>query len=126
MLWRAIIISFAFAGCAQAQNAPLTMERAIALPDVAGRIDHIAVDPDHRRLAVAELGNHSVDIVDIASGRVLHRIAGLGEPQGLAFDQSGAHLLVAERIGGALRLFNAQTFAPEATIQLGADADNVR
>ena len=128
MLWRAVLISFAFAACAQAQNAPspLTLARSIALADVSGRIDHLAIDPDHRRLAVAELENHSVDIVDIASGQVLHRIGNLGEPQGVAFDQSGAHLLVAERSGGSLRLFNAQSFEPEATIQLGADADNVR
>ena len=39
----------------------LELERTIALPNVSGRIDHLAVDVPHQRLFVAELGNGSVD-----------------------------------------------------------------
>jgi len=42
----------------------LTLERKIPLGDVAGRIDHLAVDLARRRLLVAELGNNSVGVVD--------------------------------------------------------------
>ena len=65
---------------------PLVLERTIPLKSVFGRIDHIAVDLARKRLFVAELGNGSVDTIDLAgdaSGTVTHRISGLQEPQGI-------------------------------------------
>jgi DNA-binding beta-propeller fold protein YncE len=118
----------ALLGCAHADDGKgaLVLERTIPLPNVAGRIDHLAIDPAHTRLAVAELGNGSVDIIDLASGGVAHRITGLQEPQGIAFSQDGELIVVAEGGAGDVRLFDAKTFAPIATIPLGEDADNVR
>src|SRR3954463_9337509 len=40
---------------------PLVLEATIPLDDVVGRIDHMAIDLEHRRLIVAELGNDTVD-----------------------------------------------------------------
>ena len=37
-----------------------------------------------KTMFVAELGNGSVDTVDLAMGRAVHRVAGLKEPQGVA------------------------------------------
>src|SRR6185369_4037336 len=63
----------------------LVLERTIALPHVSGRIDHMAVDLHRHRLFVAELGNDSVDVVDLGSGTLLHRISGFKAPQGVAY-----------------------------------------
>src|SRR5258708_37815254 len=63
----------------------LTLESKIPLGDVVGRIDHLAVDLARRRLFVAELGDNSVGVVDLAGGKVLHRISGLKEPQGVGY-----------------------------------------
>ncbi len=114
--------------CAQENSAPpaLLLDHAISLPDVRGRIDHLAIDPSHQRLAIAELENRSVDIVDVATGNLVHRITGVAEPQGVAFDSSNALLIVAARASGGLQLFDAHTFQPVASIALGEDADNVR
>jgi len=70
---------------AQATGAPLVLEAKIALGEVSGRIDHLGIDPKWQRLFVAELGNNSVGVVDLAAGKVLRRIAGLREPQGVAY-----------------------------------------
>lgn len=121
-----LVLGLALLGCAQAQPPAFVLERTIALADVHGRIDHLAIDPSHQRLAVAELENHSVDIVDIARGARVHHISALAEPQGVAFSRSGDLLLVSERAGGALRLFDARSFEAGASIALGDDADNVR
>src|SRR5262245_42952980 len=114
--------------CASADKGPqsLVLERTITLPKVKGRIDHLAIDPGKTRLAVAELGNGSVDVLDIETGAVVHRIAGLQEPQGVAFSQDGSLLLVAEGGAGDLQIFDAKTFDNLAKIPLGDDADNVR
>ena len=77
------------------------LERTIPLPDVSGRIDHMAADLRRGRLFVAELGNGSVDVVDIASDKVVHRIAGLREPQGVGY-LPGADLLAVANAGDRL------------------------
>src|SRR4051794_9159739 len=76
-------------------TAPLQLETKISLGHVAGRIDHMAVDLPRHRLFVAELGNNSVGIVDLQGARILHRITGLNEPQGVGHVSSNDLLYVA-------------------------------
>lgn len=106
--------------------APLMLEATIGLPDVSGRIDHMAVDLKRRRLFVAELGNNSVDVVDLSARRVLHRISGLSQPQGVGYSETADLLFVANAGDGTVRLFRGADFAPAGTVPLGDDADNVR
>jgi DNA-binding beta-propeller fold protein YncE len=123
-------LSGVLCGCdppsAHGQIAPLTLERAIVLKDVAGRIDHLAIDGAHDRLFVAELGNGSVEAVDLKSGAVLGRISGLKEPQGLAYLPALDQLAVAGGGDGAVRFFRAADLAPLGSALLGDDADNLR
>jgi hypothetical protein len=107
-------------------DPPLVLERAIPLKDVSGRIDHMAVDLKRQRLIVAELGNDTVDVIDIAKGEVVHRIAGLKEPQGVGYAAEGDLIAVASAGDGTVRLFDSAGFAPAGTVALGDDADNVR
>lgn len=113
-------------GLAQGQ-APvqLTLERSIPLPDISGRIDHLAVDVARRRLFVAELGNGSIDRIDLSSGET-RRIGGLKEPQGLGYLPGRNELVVASGGDGAVRFFDADSLAPLGSVSLGDDADNVR
>ncbi len=46
---------------------PLILEATIPLPNVAGRIDHLAVDLVRKRLFVAEVGNNTLDAIDLAT-----------------------------------------------------------
>jgi DNA-binding beta-propeller fold protein YncE len=105
---------------------PLTLEQKIQLHAVSGRIDHMAVDLGRRRLFVAELGNGTVDVVDLASAQVIHRIEGLREPQGIGYASAQDMLAVASAGDGSVRLFKAADFAPRGSVKLGEDADNVR
>ena len=122
----ALLAAVGFGHGAQGQ-APvqLELERAIPLPDVSGRIDHLAIDVPHRRLFVAELGNGSVERIDLSSGET-HRIQGLKEPQGLAYLPDRDQLVVASAGDGTVRFFDAGTLAPVGSVSLGNDADNVR
>jgi hypothetical protein len=111
---------------ASGQDAPLVLERTIPLPGVKGRIDHLALDPAHGKLFVAALGNGSVEAVDLNAGRVVGHIAGLAEPQGLAFLPERQELAVASGGDGSLRFYRAADLAPAGQVALGDDADNVR
>jgi DNA-binding beta-propeller fold protein YncE len=106
--------------------APLVLEAKIPLGAVAGRIDHFAFDPDRQLLFVAELGNDSVGIVELKERKVLHRITGLSEPQGVAYHPTTTTLYVANAGDGSLRLYQAPAFTLLGHIALGADADNIR
>jgi DNA-binding beta-propeller fold protein YncE len=105
---------------------PVRSEAKIPLGDVRGRIDHMAIDLDRQRLFVAELGNDSVGIVDLKDRKVLHRISGLKEPQGVGFVPSTGTLYVANAGDGSLRLFAGENYSNIGRINLGDDADNIR
>lgn len=108
------------------QSAPLSVEAKIPLGKVDGRIDHLAIDVDRRLLFVAELGNGSVGVVNIESREVVRRLTGFDEPQGVAYEKTTDTLYVASGGDGSLRMFRGPQLAPAGTIELGADADNVR
>jgi hypothetical protein len=56
-------------------HLPLQLESTIPLPDVKGRIDHLAFDIENQRLFVAALGNNTVQVIDIKSGKPVRRIS---------------------------------------------------
>jgi len=116
-------------GQASAQSAdagPLQLEAKIPLGDVRGRIDHMAVDLKRQRLFVAELGNDTVGIVDLPNQRLIHRIIGLKEPQGVGYEPSSDTLYVANARDGSVQLFEGRDYKATGRIELGSDADNVR
>jgi len=124
----ALIASLALAATAvPATGADLMeIEAKIPLGNVAGRIDHMAFDPAHRRLFVAELGNDSVGVLDLSANKVVHRISGLKNPQGVGYVPELGMLLVANAGDGSVRLFRDPDFAPAGRVDLGEDADNIR
>lgn len=105
---------------------PLVLERTIALRGVTGRIDHMAFDPSRKRLFVAELGNGTLDVIDLTTGAVTRRIEGLQEPQDVGYAVAADVLAVASSGDGSVRLFRGGDLSPLGSINLGADADNVR
>src|SRR5207247_9894098 len=111
---------------AAASSAPLVLETEIPLRDVSGRIDHMAVDLAHRRLFVAELGNDSLEVIDLTGRRPVHRLTGLKAPQGVVYEPVSALLAVANGDDGSLLFFDGANFAPAGRLDLGSDADDLR
>jgi hypothetical protein len=111
---------------ARADAPTLVLEKTIPLPSVSGRIDHMAFDRNRNRLMVAELGNNSVEVLDVAAGTILHRIAGLREPQGIGYAERADVILIANAADGSVRLFAAKDFAELGSVALHDDADNIR
>ena len=79
MIFKVILVAVTvLAGtAAQAADEPLTVVSKIPLGRVTGRIDHLAIDTKRNRLFVAELGNNSVGVIDLATQKVLKRITGV-------------------------------------------------
>jgi hypothetical protein len=106
--------------------APLELEAKIPLGEVRGRIDHLAIDIARQRLFVAELGNDTVGVVDIARHTVLRTLTGLHEPQGVGYEPTTDTLYVTNAGDGAVQLFQGADLNPVGRIELGDDADNIR
>lgn len=122
----AICVTLGACGAGSAAPPMLVLERAVPLAKVAGRIDHLAIDPARRWLFVAELGNGSVEAVDLATGRPRGRIDGLEEPQGLGYLPDRQELAVATGGDGMLRFYRAADLRLVGSLKLGHDADDVR
>ena len=119
------LLASAALGYAQATQ-PLRLEKTIKLPDVQGRIDHLAVDLKGGRLFVAALGNNTVEVIDIKAGKRAKTIAQLQEPQGVLYVAETNRLYVANGKDGSVRVFDADSYAPLKTLDYNDDADNLR
>ena len=129
-----VLIAVAAFGCASQTDetsqtggtSALEQVQAIALPNVSGRIDHMALDPEGSRLFVAALGNNTLEVIDLNAGTVTDKIKGLKEPQGVAYVPDANKLLVTNGDGDALDIYDAQTLTLLNQVVLGDDPDNVR
>jgi DNA-binding beta-propeller fold protein YncE len=119
----ALILLAIHAGSAE---EPLVFVRAIDLPRVEGRIDHLAFDAVTGRLYVAALGNNTVEVLDTHALSHLKSLPGYREPQGIAVVPDTRSVAVANGQGEGLQLIAAESDRPGAVIRLGDDADNVR
>jgi len=124
VLFAASLLKVAFVSAALPDL--MTLEAKIPLGEVRGRIDHLALDPGRHRLYVAELGNGSLGVVDLDQGKVIQRISGLSEPQGVAYVPGADLVYVAQGGDGALARFKADDLAPTGQVALGSDPDNIR
>lgn len=119
-------IALLSAPAAWAGPPALELEAEIPLGQVVGRIDHLAIDLERRRLFVAELGNDSVAVIDLKAQKLLRRLSGFSRPQGIGYDPTNDLLFIANAGDGSVRLLRGENFSGAGRIDLGADADNVR
>jgi DNA-binding beta-propeller fold protein YncE len=114
-------------GSLQGQEpASLSLKGRIGLPNVNGRIDHLSADLKGQRLFMAALGNHTIEVLDVQSGKRIHSIPDVAEPQGVYYDPATNRLFVACATDGTIRIFDGSTFKLLGTVKLAGDADNIR
>jgi DNA-binding beta-propeller fold protein YncE len=110
----------------QAQGtSTLSQVRSIPLPNVEGRIDHMAIDQEGGRLFIAALGNHTVEVIDLKASQRTDEIEGLKEPQGIAYVPEDNKLLVTNGKGDSLDIYDGQSLKLLNQVVLGDDTDNV-
>jgi DNA-binding beta-propeller fold protein YncE len=130
----ALLIAIAAVACASqkgetpqgSETSALAQVQSIELPDVAGRIDHMALDAEGSQLFVAALGNNTVEVVDLKAGNRTEEIKNLKEPQGVMYLPEGSKLLVTNGEGDTLDIYDGQSLKLLNQVELGDDPDNVR
>jgi WD40 repeat protein len=92
------------------------------------------IDIKNQRLFVAELGNNSLDVVDLKEGKRVHSINDndnydklLNEPQSVVFIPELNRIFVSNGQDGIVGIFDAKSFSFIKKIKLASDdADNMR
>jgi len=105
---------------------PLVLRASIALPEVEGRIDHLAVDLAGQRAFMAARGNDTVEVLDLAGQKHVLSLRVPGEPQGILYLADSRQLVVASGKQGTCDVFDGSTLERVASVDLGEDADNLR
>jgi len=108
------------------ESSTLRMVQTIPLPNVEGRIDHMAVDVKGQRLFIAALGNNSVEILDLNAGKHFKSIPGLHEPQGVGFISEFNKIFIANGKTGACDILDGSSFERIKSVKFPDDADNIR
>ena len=119
LLWPGIV-------SAQAQMAsPLMLQRTIDLPDGTGKFDHFAYSPAGNRLFVAATGNHSIEVIDLSSDKVVQTLPGLGKPHGLAWIGETGRLFASDGLQADLKIYDGAPLEQMKSIKLSEDADDM-
>jgi DNA-binding beta-propeller fold protein YncE len=77
-------------------------------------------------LFVAELGNDTIGVVNLAARKMQSTLLGDKEPQGIAYEPSTDTVYVAHAGDGSVWVLRADDLTLLQRIDLGDDADNVR
>jgi DNA-binding beta-propeller fold protein YncE len=111
-------------------SSSFSLIQTIAIPNVNGRIDHMAIDIKSQRLFVAELENNSLDVIDLKAAKRIHSISNnglLNEPQSVIFIPELNRIFVSNGQDGTVDVFDAKSFSFIKKIKLPSDdADNMR
>lgn len=106
-------------------SGPLRLVETTSLPNVPGRIDHFSADVRGRRLFISALGNHTVEVVDLAAGKWMRSLPGVQKPQGECYVAGLDKLFTADGAAGNVRVYRGSDLRLLATIplDLGPDAE---
>src|SRR3977135_1181071 len=105
----AVFAGFASQTSAQEKQA-LRLVQTIPLPGVKGRLDHIGVDLEKKRLFVAASGNNTLEVVDLTGGKVVKSLAGFKDAQDAVFRGDDFNKLYVSSLDGHVRVFQGETF----------------
>jgi DNA-binding beta-propeller fold protein YncE len=104
----------------------LRMATTIQMPRVNGRIDHMAIDMEYRRLFVAATENNSLEVIDLRTDRVVQSLHGLKNPQDLVYIHHAGRLYVTAGGDGKCHVFSGYPLRETGAFTIGEDADNIR
>ena len=112
----AMFAGFAIQTSAQ-EKQTLRLLQTIPLPGVKGRLDHIGVDVDKKRLFVATVDNNTLEIVDLTAGKVIKSLTGFKDTQDALFLGGEFNKLYVSSLDGHVRVFQGETFRAGSGLQ---------
>jgi DNA-binding beta-propeller fold protein YncE len=109
-----------------ADPATLQLNQTIPLPGVEGRFDHFAIDAKGHRLFVAALGNNTLEVIDLVTGKRLESLPGMSKPTGVLYLPEPNQIVVANGDDGTLKFIDGSGYKVLQNVARLEDADNLR
>ncbi len=107
------------------EKQALRLLQTIPMPNVKGRIDHMDVDVEGKRLFVAAVENGSMEVVDLDAGRWTRTIAGFKAPTEMCHVRELNKIFVASRDDGMVRIFRGDSLELIDSIKLELGANRI-
>ena len=97
------------------------------MPDVpkGPYCDHLAIDLDGKRLFTTPQAEKSVEVLDLNSGKLIHRIPELQNPHSILYRADVHRLYITDGGAGKLRVYDSRTYEPVKSIEGLPDADSI-
>ena len=96
----------------QEKPEPLKLVQKITLPrSFEGRIDHQSVDVKGNRYFLSGLGNGTVEVIDLTTGKVAHTIAGFSMAQAARYVPETNLIFVADGGNNFLNIYDGTSYA---------------
>ena len=120
----AMVVGFAVPASAQEKQA-LRLVQTIPLPGVRGRLDHMGVDLEKKRLFVAASDNNTLEVVDLTGGRVTRTLTGFKDTQDALFLGGNFNKLYVSSLDGHVRVFQGESFWLVHDFKIEPDANRL-
>jgi DNA-binding beta-propeller fold protein YncE len=104
---------------------PLKLLQSISLPGLKdGDFDHFQVDFPGRRLFLAAEDNSAVEVIDLSTNKVIHKITGPKAPHSMAYNPDSKKLFVVDDGGpNQVEIYDGTSFDFLGAIPVSAHAD---
>src|ERR1700674_4171984 len=106
--------------------APIKLIQTFELPaEVKGNFDHFGIDLKGGRLFATPEGYHAVVVFDLKTGKLVHKIDGIGKPHAVLYREDLNRIYVTDGDAGDLKIFDGKTYALLSSVKLLEDADSI-
>jgi hypothetical protein len=120
----AMVVGFGGQASAQERQA-LRLVQTIPLPVVRGRLDHMGVDLEKKRLFVAASDNNTLEVVDLSGGKVTKSLTGFKDTQDALFLGGNFNKLYVSSLDGHVRVFQGESFWLVQDFKIEPDANRL-
>src|SRR6266481_5673058 len=106
--------------------APIKLIQTYELPaEVKGNFDHFGIDLKGGRLFATPEGYHAVVVFDLNTGKLVHKIDGIGKPHAVLYREDLNRIYITEGNAGDLKIFDGTTYKLVSSVKLLEDADSI-
>jgi hypothetical protein len=125
IMWCVSLLVIAVQPAYGQDRSTLRLVQTIVLPDVSGRLDHMAVDLEKKRLFVAAVTNGTLEVLDLEAGKVINTIPGIKDAQDALFLGGNFNKLYVSSLDGTLRIYQGETFRLVQALKLEPDPNRL-
>ncbi len=111
---------------ASMNTSTLQLQKTIQLPNVKGGFDLMAVDVKGQRLFVSAEDNHTVEVINLHTGKPLKSLPGFNEPKWIVYLPEGNRIFVSTGGDGKVTELNGNTYKVAHTFSFKEACNNLR